>query len=128
MGDLGDGRTDTLDERLWGDEEDEEDEEASEKEEESGQGMDQVELDIRKEHLQCRTHDELLLFCSHENVCHMISGRVGAGGQRRQLGRRRPQQGEENRGQRSADGYGGEGEDQRAGRPGDPHHSRALFI
>lgn len=42
MGDLGDGQTDTLDERLWGDEEDEE-EEASEKEEESGQGMDQVE-------------------------------------------------------------------------------------
>lgn len=48
MGDLGDGQTDTLDERLWGDEEDEEDEEASEKEEESGQGMDQVELDIRE--------------------------------------------------------------------------------
>lgn len=43
MGDLGDGQTDTLDERLWGDEEDEEDEEGSEKEEESGEGMDQVE-------------------------------------------------------------------------------------
>lgn len=53
MGDLGDGQTDTLDERLWGDEEDEEDEEASEKEEESGQGMDQVEEHERQdEHLQ----------------------------------------------------------------------------
>lgn len=57
MGDLGDGQTDTLDERLWGDEEDEEDEEASDKEEESGQGMDQVELDIdtcSAEHTMCR--------------------------------------------------------------------------
>lgn len=50
MGDLGDGQTDTLDERLWGGEEDEEDEEASEKEEESGQGMDQVQRDIQGEH------------------------------------------------------------------------------
>ena len=41
MGDLGDGQTDTLDERMWGDDEDEE-EEGSDKEEESGQGMDQV--------------------------------------------------------------------------------------
>lgn len=41
MGDLGEGQTDTLDERMWGDEEDE-DEDGSEKEEESGQGMDQV--------------------------------------------------------------------------------------
>lgn len=63
MGDLGDGQTDTLDERLWGDEEDEEDEEASEKEEESGQGMDQVELDLQD--LQCRTHGELLMFSSN---------------------------------------------------------------
>uniref|UniRef100_A0A3B3CZB6 Midasin n=1 Tax=Oryzias melastigma TaxID=30732 RepID=A0A3B3CZB6_ORYME len=39
MGDLGEGQTDTLDERMWGDEEDE-DEDGSEKEEESGQGMD----------------------------------------------------------------------------------------
>lgn len=41
MGDLGDGLTDTLDERMWGDDEGEEEEEGSE-EEESGQGMDQV--------------------------------------------------------------------------------------
>lgn len=40
MGDLGEGQTDTLDERMWGDDEDEED--GSDKEEESGQGMDQV--------------------------------------------------------------------------------------
>lgn len=54
MGDLGDGQTETLDERLWGDKEDEEEEEeASEKEEESGQGMDQVEEpDLQGEHLQ----------------------------------------------------------------------------
>lgn len=42
MGDLGEGQTDTLDERMWGDDEDEEEEEGSDKEEESGQGMDQV--------------------------------------------------------------------------------------
>lgn len=43
MGDLGEGQTDTLDERLWGDDEDNSDnEEGSDKEEESGQGMDQV--------------------------------------------------------------------------------------
>lgn len=41
MGDLGEGQTDTLDERMWGDDEDNE-EEGSDKEEESGQGMDQV--------------------------------------------------------------------------------------
>lgn len=41
MGDLGEGQTDTLDERMWGDDEDDE-EEGSDKEEESGQGMDQV--------------------------------------------------------------------------------------
>lgn len=40
MGNLGEGQTDTLDERMWGD--DEEEEEGSDKEEESGQGMDQV--------------------------------------------------------------------------------------
>lgn len=40
MGDLGEGQTDTLDERMWGD--DEEEEGGSDKEEESGQGMDQV--------------------------------------------------------------------------------------
>uniref|UniRef100_A0A3Q2D7A0 Midasin n=1 Tax=Cyprinodon variegatus TaxID=28743 RepID=A0A3Q2D7A0_CYPVA len=38
MGDLGEGQTDTLDERMWGDDEDDE-EEGSDKEEESGQGM-----------------------------------------------------------------------------------------
>lgn len=44
MGDLGEGQTDTLDERMWGDDEDDDDdeEEGSDKEEESGQGMDQV--------------------------------------------------------------------------------------
>lgn len=41
MGDLGEGQTDTLDERLWGDE-DSDAEGGSEKEEEYGQGMDQV--------------------------------------------------------------------------------------
>lgn len=41
MGDLGEGQTDTLDERMWGDDEDDEEEEGSD-EEESGQGMDQV--------------------------------------------------------------------------------------
>lgn len=40
MGDLGEGQSDALDERMWGDNEDEE--EGSEEEEESGQGMDQV--------------------------------------------------------------------------------------
>lgn len=70
MGDLGDGQTDTLDERLWGDEEDEEDEEASEKEEESGQGMDQVELDIQGEHQQ---HAMGCCFPpSSEHLCHMV--------------------------------------------------------
>ncbi|XP_057678283.1 midasin isoform X2 [Corythoichthys intestinalis] len=43
MGDLGDGQTDTLDERMWGDEEDDDNDEGSDKEEESGQGMDQEE-------------------------------------------------------------------------------------
>lgn len=43
MGDLGDGPTDTLDERMWGDDDDDnEDEDSSDKEEESGAGMDQV--------------------------------------------------------------------------------------
>lgn len=42
MGDLGEGQTDTLDERMWGDDEDDQGEEGSDKEEESGQGMDQV--------------------------------------------------------------------------------------
>uniref|UniRef100_A0A674E0K9 Midasin n=1 Tax=Salmo trutta TaxID=8032 RepID=A0A674E0K9_SALTR len=44
MGDLGEGQTDTLDERMWGDDEDDEEEEGSD-EEESGQGMDQREFD-----------------------------------------------------------------------------------
>lgn len=45
MGDLGEGHTDTLDEKMWGDDEDEdeEEEEGCDKEEESGRGMDQVE-------------------------------------------------------------------------------------
>ncbi|XP_061668786.1 midasin isoform X2 [Syngnathoides biaculeatus] len=44
MGDLGDGQTDTLDERMWGgDDEDDEDDEANDQEEESGKGMDQGE-------------------------------------------------------------------------------------
>lgn len=42
MGDLGEGQTDTLDERMWGDDEDDDQEEGSDKEEEGGQGMDQV--------------------------------------------------------------------------------------
>lgn len=42
MGDLGEGQTDTLDERMWGDSEDDDAEEGSDREEESGQGMDQV--------------------------------------------------------------------------------------
>lgn len=42
MGNLGEGQTDTLDERMWGDDEKEEEEEGSDKEEECGQGMDQV--------------------------------------------------------------------------------------
>ena len=43
MGDLGEGQTETLDERMWGDEDDEEgDQDGSDKEEEFGQGMDQV--------------------------------------------------------------------------------------
>uniref|UniRef100_A0A674E141 Midasin n=1 Tax=Salmo trutta TaxID=8032 RepID=A0A674E141_SALTR len=46
MGDLGEGQTDTLDERMWGDDEDEEEEEGSDKEEESGQGMDQGESEL----------------------------------------------------------------------------------
>ncbi|XP_037541022.1 midasin, partial [Nematolebias whitei] len=43
MGDLGEGQTDALDERMWGD--DDEEEEGSE-EEESGQGMDQGESEL----------------------------------------------------------------------------------
>uniref|UniRef100_A0A087Y7X1 Midasin n=1 Tax=Poecilia formosa TaxID=48698 RepID=A0A087Y7X1_POEFO len=46
MGDLGEGQTDTLDERMWGDDEDEDEEEGSEKDEESGQGMDQGESEL----------------------------------------------------------------------------------
>lgn len=41
MGDLGDGPTDTLDERMWGDDDDD-DNDSSDKEEESGPGVDQV--------------------------------------------------------------------------------------
>lgn len=43
MGDLGEGQTDTLDEKMWGDDDDDDEgeEEGSDKEE-SGQGMDQV--------------------------------------------------------------------------------------
>lgn len=46
MGDLGEGQTDTLDEKMWGDDEDEDEEEEDgcDKEEESGRGMDQVEI------------------------------------------------------------------------------------
>ncbi|KAM3861280.1 midasin [Diretmus argenteus] len=46
MGDLGEGQTDTLDERMWGDDEEDEDQEGSDKEEESGQGMDQGESEL----------------------------------------------------------------------------------
>ncbi|XP_023122208.2 midasin [Amphiprion ocellaris] len=46
MGDLGEGQTDTLDERLWGDDEDDNEDEGSDKEEESGQGMDQGESEL----------------------------------------------------------------------------------
>lgn len=43
MGDLGEGHMDTLDEKMWGDDEDnDEEEEECEKEEESGRGIDQV--------------------------------------------------------------------------------------
>lgn len=42
MGDLGEGHTDTLDEKMWGDDEDNDEEEDCKKEEESGHGMDQV--------------------------------------------------------------------------------------
>ncbi|XP_070405869.1 midasin isoform X3 [Nothobranchius furzeri] len=45
MGDLGDGQTDTLDERLWGDDEDDGGG-SGEEEEESGQGMDQGESQL----------------------------------------------------------------------------------
>uniref|UniRef100_A0A3Q4MRM4 Midasin n=1 Tax=Neolamprologus brichardi TaxID=32507 RepID=A0A3Q4MRM4_NEOBR len=47
MGDLGEGQTDTLDEKMWGDDDDDDDEEeGSDKEEESGQGMDQGESEL----------------------------------------------------------------------------------
>ncbi|KAI3364212.1 hypothetical protein L3Q82_010816 [Scortum barcoo] len=46
MGNLGEGQTDTLDERMWGDDEDDDEEEGSDKEEESGQGMDQGESEL----------------------------------------------------------------------------------
>lgn len=44
MGDLGDGPSDTLDERMWGDDDNDDDDDldGSDKEEESGPGMDQV--------------------------------------------------------------------------------------
>ncbi|KAF5899322.1 midasin-like, partial [Clarias magur] len=47
MGDLGDGPTDTLDERMWGDDdEDDDDQDGSDKEDESGPGMDQGESEL----------------------------------------------------------------------------------
>uniref|UniRef100_A0AAR2JB73 Midasin n=1 Tax=Pygocentrus nattereri TaxID=42514 RepID=A0AAR2JB73_PYGNA len=47
MGDLGDGPTDTLDERMWGDEDNDDDDlDGSDKEEESGPGMDQGESEL----------------------------------------------------------------------------------
>ncbi|KAM6992726.1 LOW QUALITY PROTEIN: midasin [Tautogolabrus adspersus] len=46
MGDLGEGEAETLDERMWGDDEDDGEEEGSDKEEESGQGMDQGESEL----------------------------------------------------------------------------------
>ncbi len=46
MGDLGDGQTDTLDERMWGDDENDEDDVDSDKEEESGSGMDPGESEL----------------------------------------------------------------------------------
>ncbi|TRZ01341.1 hypothetical protein DNTS_001208 [Danionella cerebrum] len=46
MGDLGDGQTDTLDERIWGDDDEEEDDVDSSNEEESGPGMDQGESEL----------------------------------------------------------------------------------
>uniref|UniRef100_A0A8B9KV40 Midasin n=1 Tax=Astyanax mexicanus TaxID=7994 RepID=A0A8B9KV40_ASTMX len=56
MGDLGDGPTDTLDERMWGDEdEDDDDLDGSDKEDESGAGMDQVR--------SLKVAAVLLLFC-----------------------------------------------------------------
>ncbi|XP_018599206.2 midasin isoform X2 [Scleropages formosus] len=45
MGDLGEGQTETLDERMWGDE-DEDDPESSDKEEEFGAGMDEGESEL----------------------------------------------------------------------------------
>ncbi|XP_012709437.2 midasin isoform X1 [Fundulus heteroclitus] len=44
MGDLGEGQIDTLDERMWGDDDD--DEQGSDKEEESGEGMDQGDSEL----------------------------------------------------------------------------------
>ncbi|XP_041950170.1 midasin [Alosa sapidissima] len=50
MGDLGEGKTDTLDERMWGedddDDDDDDDQEGSDREEESGPGMDQGESEL----------------------------------------------------------------------------------
>ncbi|XP_062857908.1 midasin [Trichomycterus rosablanca] len=47
MGDLGDGPTDTLDERMWGDEDNDDDDlDGSDKEDESGPGMDQGESEL----------------------------------------------------------------------------------
>ncbi|XP_073672706.1 midasin [Garra rufa] len=46
MGDLGDGQTETLDERMWGDDEDDDDDVDSDIEEESGPGMDQGESEL----------------------------------------------------------------------------------
>ncbi|KAM9704373.1 midasin [Menidia menidia] len=46
MGELGEGQTDTLDERMWGNDEDDEEQEGSDREEESGQGMDQGESEL----------------------------------------------------------------------------------
>ncbi|XP_051581140.1 midasin isoform X2 [Myxocyprinus asiaticus] len=46
MGDLGDGQTDTLDERMWGDDDEDDDDADSDKEEESGPGMDQGESEL----------------------------------------------------------------------------------
>lgn len=92
MGDLGDGPTDTLDERMWGDEEDD-DEESSDKEEESGQGMDQVitqEMFFFFKHDSCTSCTIMFIDLlnvkphvkSHWNISLTSAGRVHVGCQR----------------------------------------------
>lgn len=98
MGDLGEGQADTLDERMWGEDEDDDDPGGSDKEEESGPGMDQVRMLSRRPELGFLSRYTVTFLHGLDGpglqqeasaqasltlkVC-TIAGRITAGGQRR---------------------------------------------